>query len=80
MSLIYHFLGYAPEVQNKLSAAQYELLSCLTRQQVDQELQQTWTPIVGSIEHNIALFTSEGLIEEASLEEKFDSKFSAMFR
>jgi hypothetical protein len=76
MSLIYHFLGYAPEVQpNKLNAAQYELLSCLTKQQVDQNLQQTWTPIVGSIEHNIALFTSEGLIEEASLEEKFDSKF-----
>jgi hypothetical protein len=76
MSLIYHFLGYTPEVQqNKLSAAQYELLSCLTKQQVDQNLQQTWTPIVGSLEHNIALFTSEGLIEEASLEEKFDSKF-----
>ncbi len=76
MSLIYHFLGYAPEVQqNKLSAAQCELLSCLTTQQVDQNLQQTWTPIVGSLEHNIALFTSEGLIEEASLEEKFESKF-----
>jgi hypothetical protein len=76
MSLINHFLGYTPEVQqNKLSAAQYELLSCLTKQQVDQNLQQAWTPIVGSIEHNIALFTSEGLIEEASLEEKFESKF-----
>jgi hypothetical protein len=76
MSLIDHFLGYTPEVQqNKLNAAQYELLSCLTKQQVDENLQQTWTPIVGSIEHNIALFTSEGLIEEATLEEKFDSKF-----
>ena len=78
MSLIYHFLGYTPEVQqNKLNAAQYELLSCLTKQQVDQDLQQMWTPIVGSLEHNIALFTSEGLIEEASLEEKFDAKFRA---
>lgn len=76
MSLIYHFLGYTPEVQqNKLSAAQYDLLTRLTKQQVDQNLQQTWTPIVGSLEHNIALFISEGLIEEASLEEKFDSKF-----
>lgn len=76
MSLIDHFLGYAPEVQkNKLSEAQFELLMSLTRQQVDQDLQQTWTPIVGSLEHNIALFTSEGLVEEASLEEKFDSKF-----
>jgi hypothetical protein len=76
MSLIYYFLGYTPEVkQNKLTAAQYELLTCLTKQQVNENLQQTWTPIVGSIEHNIALFTSEGLIEDASLEEKFDAKF-----
>ncbi len=78
MSLIYHFLGYTPEVQqNKLSAAQYELLSCLTKQQVDENLLQAWTPIVGSIEHNIALFISEGFLEEASLEEKLNAKFRA---
>jgi hypothetical protein len=76
MSLISHFLGYPPEVQkNKLNKAQFELLERLTKQQVDQSLQETWTPIVGSLEHNIALFISEGLIEEASLEEKYDSKF-----
>ncbi len=76
MSLINHLLGYTPEVdQNKLSEAQYELLICLTKQQVDESLRQTWTPIVGSLEHNIALFTSGGLLAEASLEEKYDSKF-----
>jgi hypothetical protein len=75
MSLLYQFLGYTPENQNRVSAAQYELLICLTKQQVDQTLQHAWTPIVGSLEPNIALLISEGLIEEASLEEKFDSKF-----
>ncbi|HTY89829.1 MAG TPA: hypothetical protein VMC84_01500 [Methanocella sp.] len=75
MSLLYQFLGYTPENYNRVSPAQYELLICLTRQQVDDNLLHSWTPIVGSLEHNIALFCSEGLIEEASLEEKFDSKF-----
>ncbi len=76
MSLLYQFLGYSPEEQqNKLSAAQFELLMCLTKQQVDKDMYQAWTPIVGSLEQNIAQFTSEGLIEEASLEEKFDSKY-----
>ncbi len=75
MSLLYQFLGYTPENYSRVSVAQYELLICLTKQQVDQELQQAWTPIVGSLEQNIALFCSEGLLEEASLEEKFDSKY-----
>lgn len=75
MSILYQFLGYTPENLNKVSAAQYELLICLTKQQVDESLHQSWTPIAGSLEQNIALFISEGLIEEASLEEKFDSKF-----
>lgn len=75
MSLLYQFLGYTPENYNRFSAAQYELLICLTKQQVDDNLLHSWTPIVGSLEHNIALFSSEGLIEEAPLEEKFDSKF-----
>ena len=76
MSLLYQFLGYSPENQNnKFSAAQYELLLCLTKKQVDQSMSETWTPIVGSLEHNIARFTSEGLLEEASLDEKFDAKF-----
>jgi hypothetical protein len=76
MSLLYQFLGYTPESQNnKFSAAQYELLMCLTKQQVDRNMSEAWTPIVGSLEHNIARFTSEGLIDEASLDEKFDSKY-----
>ncbi|WP_174590358.1 hypothetical protein [Methanocella conradii] len=75
MSILYQFLGYGHDPQDRLSAARYELLIRLTDHPVDQELQNTWTPIVGSLEHNIALFISEGLIEEASLEEKFDSKF-----
>src|SRR5271157_256857 len=76
MSLLYQFLGYSPEnEQNKLSAAQYELLMCLTKQQVDQNMSQAWTPIVGSLEQNIASFISEGLVEEASIEEKFDAKY-----
>src|SRR5271157_5765389 len=76
MSLLYQFLGYSPEnQQNKLSAAQYELLMCLTKQQVDQNMSQAWTPIVGSLEQNIASFISEGLVEEASIEEKFDAKY-----
>lgn len=75
MSLLYQLLGYTPENDGRMSPAQYELLICLTKQQVDDHLHHTWTPIVGSLEHTIALLCSEGLIEEASLEEKFNSKF-----
>ena len=75
MSLLYQFLGYTPENHNRVTPAQYELLICLTKQQVDDNLNHSWTPIVGSLEHNIALFHSEGLIEEASLEEKFDARY-----
>lgn len=76
MSLLYQMLGYSPETkQMPYSAAQCELLICLTKQQVDSQLQHAWMPLIGSIEENIARFISEGFLEEASLEEKFDCKF-----
>ncbi|WP_424356985.1 SAP domain-containing protein [Methanocella sp. MCL-LM] len=40
-------------------------------------MEQAWTPVAGPLEHNIARFISEGLLEEASLEEKIDSRYKA---
>jgi len=75
MSILYQFLGYGKDSQGRLNATQYELLICLAELPVDERLQNTWMPIAGPLEHNIALFISEGLIEEASLKEKLESKF-----
>ncbi len=77
MSILYQILGRtSSENTIKLySPAQSELLLCLSKQQVDNKIEELWTPLLGSVEHQIARFLSDGLIEEASLEEKFDCKF-----
>lgn len=57
-----------------LSKAQLELLQRLGQRAMDTYLVQTWSPIVGPIEGNIARFMQDGLIVEASLVVKLDQK------
>ena len=77
MSILYQFLGHtgSENTIKKYSPAQSELLLCLSKRQVDNRIEELWTPLLGSVEQQIARFLSDALIEEASPEEKFDCKF-----
>jgi hypothetical protein len=77
VSILNQFLGRnGPENPiNEYSHAQSELLLCLSKRQVDAKVEEIWTPLLGSVEHQIARFISDGLLEEASLEEKLDCKY-----
>ena len=77
VSFLSYILGNPNTGNNSLSTAQMELLLCLSRQRVDLSMEQAWTPVAGPLEHNIARFVSDGLLEEASLEEKLDARYKA---
>jgi len=75
MSVLHLLLGLNNSGKASFSTAQCELLLCLTRQRIDLQMEQAWTPIVGPLEHNIARFVSKGFLEEASLADRFDAKY-----
>lgn len=75
VSVLNFILGNHISGNNSLSTAQMELLLCLSRQRVDIQMEQEWTPVAGPLELNIARFSGEGLIEEASVEERIDARY-----
>lgn len=77
VSVLNYILGNHISGNNSLSTAQLELLLCLSRQRVDIALEHEWTPVAGPLEYNIALFVSDGLLEESSLSEKIDARYKA---
>jgi len=78
VSFINMLLGNHASGDTSLSTAQMELLLCLTSQRIDVRAEKSWTPAAGPLEHNIARFISEGLMEEARIEERLDSKYKAV--
>lgn len=77
VSLLNIIIGNHIFGNNSLSTAQLELLLCLSRQRVDLAMEHAWTPVAGPLEHNIAMFISDGLLEEAALDEKIDARYKA---
>jgi hypothetical protein len=75
MSVLHLLLGLNNSGKASFSTARCELLLCLSRQRIDLQMEQAWTPIVGPLEHNIARFVSRGFLEEAPLADKFDAKY-----
>lgn len=75
VSVLHILLGNQESGNTSFSTAQCELLLCLSRQRVDLQMEQTWTPIVGPLEQNIARLVSKGFLEEAPIEDKFDAKY-----
>lgn len=75
VSVLNLILGNHSTGNNSLSTAQMELLLCLSRQRVDIQMEQAWTPVAGPLELNIARFVSEGLIEESTMEERVDARY-----
>ena len=75
ISVLNLILGNNVSGNNSLSTAQMELLLCLSRQRVDIPMEQTWAPIAGPLEQNIAKFVSDGLLEDISVEGKIDAKY-----
>lgn len=76
-SILSELLGYRSSgAQNeRIANAQNELLICMTGQPVDEEMIRTWSPIAGNLEGCIARFLNDGLLEEASVQEKLDKKY-----
>jgi hypothetical protein len=75
VSVLHLLLGLNNSGKASFSTAQCELLLCLSRQRIDLQMEQAWTPIVGPLEHNIARFVSRGFLEEAPLADRFDAKY-----
>lgn len=75
VSVLHILLGNHESGNSGSSKEQCELLLSLSRQRVDLEMEQKWTPIVGPLAQNIARFISKGLLEEASLQDKLDAKY-----
>lgn len=75
MSILNPFLERDSSENMQYNHAQNELLLCLSKRQVDSKVEDIWTPLLGSVQHQIARFLSDGYLEEASLEEKYDIKF-----
>lgn len=61
--------------ERTLTNAQIEFLSRLSKQAVDYNMSNTWTPIIGSIEQTISNFKKDGLIQDGLLADKFDIKY-----
>lgn len=75
VSILHLLLGNNHSGKASFTTAQCELLLSLSSQRIDMQMEQAWTPIVGPLEHNIARFVSQGYLEEAPLEDKFDAKY-----
>jgi hypothetical protein len=75
VSILHLLLGNNHSGNASFTTAQCELLLSLSSQRIDMQTEQTWTPVVGPLEYNIARFVSRGFLEEAPIEAKIDTKY-----